>query len=213
MKRISLALTVVLAAAAAFAADVRKQTFTYPAAGTDRVKVEIPVGDLVVIASSSPQIRVEMTVRCSSTSSRCKETAEDIELVSDRLGSSLDLEIDGYPEHTVGSAPSVDLTIWMPPGADLRSNVGVGDTIVKGLEADVDVHCGVGDMTLNALESKVRSVHLESGVGSAKMFVKKRPVDVPGFLFLGHELNWNEGHGDARVEVEAGVGSVHVSID
>lgn len=213
MKRISLVLIILFATAAASGADVRKQTFTFPAGG-DRISVDLPVGDLVVLPSNAAQIRVDMTIRCSSTSSRCKEMAKEIELVSDRSGSSLDLEIDGYPEHSSGGGlPSVDLTIWIPASTELHSEVGVGDTTVTGVEGNIDVQCGVGDVTLSALESKVRSIHIESGIGSAKLFVKKRPVEVPGFLFLGHELDWHEGRGDARVDVEAGVGSVRVSID
>lgn len=212
MKKVAIALLVLVAATAAFAAEARKQSYSFPATGLDRVKLELPVGDIVVTAAASNQVRIDMVVRCSSMSSRCREIAKEIELASDRFGSSLDLEIDGYPEHGSGS-PSVDLTIWMPASVAFKSEVGVGDTTVKGMEGDVEVSSGVGHVTLNGFENKVRSVHLESGLGSAKMWVKKRPIDVPGLLFLGHELDWNEGKGNGRVEVEAGVGSVRVSID
>lgn len=212
MKRLVPVLITLFAATAVFAADVRKQTFNFAATGVDRVTVEIPVGDLVVRPSASNQIRVDMTLQCSSSKSRCSEKARDIELVSDRFGSSLDLDIEGYPEHGSGSL-SVNLTIWMPAAATLRSETGVGDIDVKGLAGDIQLEVGVGDVTLNALESKVRSVHLEAGVGKARMFVKKHEIDVPGVLFLGHELDWNEGPGAGRIDVEAGVGSVRISLD
>jgi len=210
MKRAFFVLGLLLVIALPARAGVeRRERFDWDAAGVERLSVKHPVGRLEIIGTSSKNIEVEMDVRCGTFRWNCDD-ADDIELSNRRHGPDLDVEVEGYPHN--GRGLSVDIRLRVPFGMHVEIERGVGDTIVRGLSGDVEIESGVGEIRVSTSERNVGSVHVESGVGSARLDVGDGRVRRDGFLFLGNEVDWR-GSGKARIDLEVGVGSVHVDLD
>ncbi len=202
MKRMVMIVLMLGVAAAAGAETLRSEHHAWAAGGADRLSFEVPVGDVEITGTDGSEVTVEMEIRCSSWFRRCGDQAKEIELEQRTSGTTMFLEVKNYPHHQ--SHLSVDLRISVPRQMNLRGELGVGDTELAGLSGSVEIESGVGDVEIHLPHQAVRSVHLECGVGSAEMRVEGRRVDVPGFLFLGHNLDWDDGRGDARIDLQGG---------
>ena len=65
--------------------------------------------------------------------------------------------------------------------------------------------------SIRGRQEHVRRVDLEVGVGEALLHLGDREIEGKGFI--GRELKWAAGIGNAAVEVECGVGEVDVRLD
>ena len=142
---------------------------------------------------------------------RCRELARKVELTSGNSGSTLQVELDGWPKNLNNSGLSAHVDVRMPRQVALRADLGVGEFEAVGLISDLSLDIGVGEANIRAREADVRRVNLEVGVGEAILRVRDR--DIEGSGFIGRDLSWSDGPGKAALTVDCGVGEVDVRLD
>ena len=212
MRRAALAIALLFVTVSAYAGRLeRRETHNFDASGIERLQISHPVGSLEIVGYNGTEIRVAMEVRCSSFRFRCEDKSADIELEEKSSGDTIRLDVEGYPRNSSGL--SVELRVEVPYSMSIVLEKGVGDTIIRGLEGDLRVEAGVGSLDIYMSERYVRSIHAESGVGGATLYVDGRQAgERDGFLFLGNEVDW-AGEGDSRLDLEVGVGSLRIELD
>ena len=180
--------------------------------GEHEVRLEVPIGEVYVSPSTAGQVEVELIISCSSRSARCRERAEEIYLDSDLRRRSLALEVRGISQKLT-RRPSVDVRLKIPAASALRLDLGVGELEIKDLTGDLEADVGVGEVDVFVAEEAVGTIRLAVGVGEANLHPRRRGQSDSGFLFLGNELEWDEGPGSAYLVIDVGVGEVNVIVD
>jgi hypothetical protein len=206
-----------LAASAPLRADddvaVEEEHRAYPLDGARLLSVEAPVGKLTIHAVDIDHIEAHLDVLCDEDSRRCRERAKNIRLRSDRDGDDLELEVAGYPRGNSGrNPPRAYLELRVPRSLAVRLELGVGEIEVRGMHGDLDAELGVGEVNVFVPEAAVRNVGIDVGVGEAELSPRPSGTRSSRFLFLGNEVDWQEGSGAADVNVEVGVGEAHVKL-
>jgi hypothetical protein len=205
-------LLVVALASPAFAdRTVRTLDVVEPASGIQKVHLEYSVGELIVEPSTDGNIRFTVKVRCKDGSRKCEERAQELEIETRRVGSTLKLEIPRSSGWNTTTKTTFRGILQMPADRALRLEMGVGELTLSGLRDDVDVNLGVGEAKLRLSENHVRAVNVSSGVGDATLRVRNRHLEGSGWL--GHSVRWDDGPGRARIEVDLGVGETEVVLD
>lgn len=178
--------------------------------GITTVKIEVPVGDLILNGYEGTSVQADVTVRYSGNRADAEKLTKDVKLVSKTKGDELEIEIDGIPDwHDMGISLKVYLTV--PSTLALRGDLGVGDLTVRGMAKDLTLHVGVGDANVGVRQKGVGSVKIRCGVGDATLDVAGKHVE--GHGFIGHVTEWAEGTGPAKISIDVGVGEGTVKLE
>jgi hypothetical protein len=211
MNRPILIAAAVLLAALPVSADdvVRTLSQRYPTGGAQSVALDVPVGELIVNASDQDQVNVDVRLECDRGKDRCADLAKNVKLVGSNRGDRLRVEIDGWPK---GNHDGLEahVRVSMPRGLALNADLGVGKLQVSGIEDDITADVGVGEISVTSPASAVRSVHLDSGVGDARLRASGKSLNGAGMV--GKELDWDKGAGSAALKLDCGVGDIEVSL-
>lgn len=199
-----------LTAPAAGSADdtVRTLNQQFDAANLENLELEFPVGQLVVDAWDRPQVQIEVRLECGRKEA-CREAAKAVQLSSETSGKGLELELKGWPKNS-SKGLEAHVQIHAPRRLAVDAELGVGELRINGMASHVDAELGVGDVSLNLPESAVATVSLEAGVGNTSL--KTSDKKFAGSGFVGKELRWRKGPGNADVRAECGVGDVKVAL-
>ncbi len=182
----------------------------WPVGNTEEIRVQFPIGELVLESTDEPEIRALLGVRCRHGRPSCIERSKRLRLVTQLAGRTRQIRLEGMPKF--GShGLEVSLHIAVPKVLAVDAEMGVGSCRAEGILRDLHVELGVGDVNVLMSERDVRSVQLTVGVGDATLHHGSRAQAVSGFL--GRKVRWNQGAGEARVSVELGVGDVDVRLD
>ncbi len=176
------------------------------------VVLDVPIGEIHVEPGSRGRVEVEVIVSCGSRSSRCRERAEEVELDDSLRRRSLSLEISGQ-SNKLTSRPSLEVHLRLPAASGLEIDLGVGEIDVSGLRGDLEIDLGVGEVRISADEDVIGSVELAAGVGDVDLRPRRSSQSDSGFLFLGNELYWGDGPGEAHLSVDVGVGDAQVTLE
>ncbi|HVR96445.1 MAG TPA: hypothetical protein VMW27_07525 [Thermoanaerobaculia bacterium] len=211
MKKLILPLTAMLLGALPAAADevVRTMNQAFQAQAADEINLDFPVGELVVQAWDEPQVKIEAKIECDSNRGRCAEAAKALRLVANTRGQRLHIELQGWPKNSTGGLEA-NLEVKVPRNLPLIAELGVGKMDISGIENDLKADVGVGEVRIAMPQSAVGSVHLDSGVGDASLSAGGKHYDSSGFI--GKELKWTRGTGDAKIDVDCGVGEINVEL-
>lgn len=220
-----IAVVLVLAAGAAMAGPMLKQTKTVEQAlptSTTTLELTNAVGDVRVrTAEAGEDPGVTRTTEWG---------LSEPDVTVDTSGGTATLE-SACPSE-IFTTCSTDWTVVLPEGADVDIEEGAGRVTVEGIAGDVDVEAGVGDIRIS--ESTSGHVSADLGVGALWMEFVEPPQDVRAEVGVGglsvqlpesasYDVNLASGVGDARndigsdagsdrtVTLESGVGSVSVS--
>ncbi len=207
-------LSLVLAAGIAFTApgeQVRSWSETYDTDGVVLVKLDVPVGEVEIQASSGDRVEIELTLECGSGwgTSRCSERAKRIELVSNRRGDRLVIEIEGYSKWR-NRGMHVNLTMRLPAALELEIDMGIGELTLRDLSSDVTVDLGIGEVSLVTAIDHIGSVSLDTGIGEASLRTPEGRNQAVGLL--GNEVTWDQGRGTARIKIDLGIGEISVRL-
>lgn len=198
------------AAVPARAADLGTVEGRWPTGDLEEVRVEFPVGELIVEATDETELRAQLGVECRRGRESCIERSKRLKLVTHVAGRTRHLKLEGMPKF--GShGLEVTLVISVPRSLAAEIEMGVGSLRVEGMTRDVRVELGVGDVNVLMRESDVNSVSLTVGVGDAKLRHPGHAQAVSGLL--GRKVRWSDGTGPARVSVDLGVGDIDVRLD
>jgi hypothetical protein len=205
-----------LAAAPLRAGDdvvVRSEAATFPLQGARLLEVEVPVGEIDVVAVDGDRIEARLAVICDEDSRRCRQQAARVRLRPERRGADLSIDVVGYPRTKGGRTPKAELELRVPRALALSLEVGVGEVDVRGSEGDLDVELGVGEVRVRVPERVVEEVSVDVGVGEANLHPRPSGTRSSRFLFLGNEIDWDGGSGRSRITVEVGVGEADVGLE
>jgi hypothetical protein len=192
--------------------EVRTIRETFEVGAEHEIRLEVPIGEVYVSPGSTGQVEIELIVSCGSSSTRCRERAEEIYLDSDLRRRSLALEVRGISQKLT-RRPSVDVRLKMPATSALQIDLGVGELEIEDLTGDLEADVGVGEVDVFVAEEAVGTIRLAVGVGEANLHPRRRGQSDSGFLFLGNELEWDDGPGSAYLVIDVGVGEVNVIVD
>ena len=200
-----------LIASAGQAATVRTLEETLSLEADDTLVLDFPVGELRVEGTSGQTVEVTVEIECSSLRRRCKSAAEEIEIEVRQRSTRVVVEVGGWPRWGTGGM-KVSLVARVPRRTPLQVDMGVGQVQVRGLHSNVSVDLGVGEVEVEMDADRVRSVDLDSGIGESSVAVNGSPVKGRR-SFLGGEIDWSEGTGTARIEVDLGVGAIDIDLN
>jgi hypothetical protein len=204
----ALALTLALPLPAR-AVELGSMTGAWPAAGTRRIDIEFPAGRMTLQPSATNEIRATLDVRCEHGGRNCYEQARRIRLITDVVSGTRTIHFE--PHSWKGHGLRMDLTIEVPAGMEVRTEMGAGRLEVIDLASPLDLNLGAGDVKIRMPEDMVRSVDASVGLGDASL--RRGGRTTPGRGFLAKTLHWSDGRGAARVKVSLGVGDVFLRLD
>lgn len=182
----------------------------WPIRDTEEIRVEFPIGEMILESTDDPEIVAELEVRCRSGNRSCYERSKRLRLITTVAGRTRHLRLDGMSK--LGNRGlEVTLRIGVPRSLAVGAEMGVGSLRVDGIVRDLKVELGVGEVIVLLHESDVRSVNLTVGIGDATLRHGTKAQTVSGLL--GRKVRWNEGTGAAQVSVELGVGDIDVRLN
>lgn len=212
MKKLILFLTVALLCAAlpTEAKEViRSFQKQLPVGNIDDIHIEIPVGEVEIEASDARQVEVKVELVCDKQTARCLAAAKNVRFVYTTDDGRLHFEMKDWPKAgTKGLHARARFSV--PKDLALKAELGVGELTITGIENDLQVDLGVGEVNVTLPEAAVESVSLDTGIGEASLSAGGRRYESAG-LFV-RQVDWNKGKGQARVEVDCGVGEVNVAL-
>lgn len=192
--------------------SVRRIDRSIDAADLRDLSIDMPVGKVVLTGTDGDRVDVEVTIECDEHgwgSASCPDRAEDIELVTEKHGSRLEVDLEGY---STWSSRHMEVTLHIDAPARLASvvDLGIGEVDVERMADHLSVDLGIGEVNVRMAESDVASVDLDAGVGEASLRGNLGRRESSG-LFV-KELTWNDGSGRARVRVDVGIGEIDVRL-
>lgn len=178
-----------------------------PVGGIEDIHIEIPVGELEVEAGDGRQVEIKIEILCENRTSRCLERAKDVRFVYSADDGRLHFQLKDWPKVNAKGL-QVRARFIVPRDLPLRTELGVGELTVQGIEGDLRADLGVGEVNVTMPESAVGSVRLDTGIGEADLRAGGRRYESGG-LFV-RQISWNKGKGQSSVEVDCGVGEINV---
>lgn len=196
--------------AAAEGHRVRSLTADLATTGIERVEVRLPIASVRIEPSADDRVHVDLEVRCSNDSERCRERAERLTLESNHDGTTLRVHVEGM-EGLNSLSLKVRGRILVPNGKAIDVNLPVGELQIRDVSGDLDVDVGCGEVGIVLREHDVQSVRMGVGVGEATFSVAGRHIEGEGWL--GQKVRWSKGPGVSRVAVSLGVGELGVRLN
>lgn len=206
------ALFLIATSSAAIAAKSKELVETFTLEPGQSLRVDIAVGDLRFEAGTGQKVEVDLRVTCKWGSSNCDEALADVHVASYSSSRRLSLEIDGYPKWHMKWLQTKG-TIRLPVAASLDVDMGVGAIEIEGLAGDQRIDLGVGDVKIWANKADIHSVAIDAGVGETNLHGVDRHVQEHRSMFVGSELYWSDGPGEAKIKIDVGVGAVSVWLE
>lgn len=211
MKKLVLPVAAALLCALPASADEVVRTFQkqIPLGGVENIRIEIPVGELEIVAGEGQQVETKVEVLCKHGKPRCQEAAKNLRFVYSTDDGQLHFQLKDWPKMNAKGL-QVRARFTVPRDLPLRTELGVGELTVDGIEGDFQADLGVGEVNVTMPEAAVGSVRLDTGIGEAGLRAGGRRYESEG-LFV-RQINWNKGKGKSSVEVDCGVGEINVAL-
>ena len=178
-------------------------------AGTQKVALDFPVGELTVEGWDQHQVQLDVRLTCHRATDRCLDAAKAVRLVYRTSGDTLRIEVKSWPKFG-GKGLHVEAHLQVPRELDLAANLGVGEMNLHGLEGDVDGDLGVGEVNATLPEAAFAQANLDTGIGEATLLAGGQRYERGG-LFT-REISWKEGRGRSKVRLNCGVGEVDLAL-
>jgi hypothetical protein len=196
-------------AAPAGAEVVETITRRIPLESAKAVRVELPLGELRLVAGEGSQVEILARVHCKGWDSRCAERARNLSMEATRRGTTLRIEPRGLPRIS-RRGMWIETEIRVPRSLDVEVEMGVGELVVDGVGGNVDVCLGVGEATVTVAENQVGSARVRVGIGEATLDSSSGTSQIAGLF--GHNITWNEGSGRNRVSLRLGIGEADLAL-
>jgi hypothetical protein len=183
-----------------------------PVAAGQRIRLDFSVAELEVLGHDGRNVVVEIEARCRWSRDDCEEGLEDLRIDTDTTDRKLIVELEGLPRWFKEKI-EIEGTIRVPKGQALEIDLGVGEIRVEGMASDLRIELGVGEVDVRMSRDVVSRITLDAGVGEANLFGDDATHQGRRSLFVGSEVSWDEGGGEARIDIEVGVGEIVVLLD
>ena len=203
------ALLVAGLATAAQAVEVPVDRISIQAPRDRQIRIDFPVGELVVEATDGFRVTFDLSAKCKGQSERrCEERLDDTRIEQELFGGELRLKVKDHPK---GVNVSLIGMLRVPRDVDLRVQMNVGALRIDDVEGDLDVDLSVGEADIRSPFGAVRSVDVSTGVGNAEVHARGAKVKPRGFV--GSSASWDGGRGRSSITLEVGVGDATVRVD
>jgi hypothetical protein len=212
MKRLLLSIPLLLAMVSGVAADdFGELTKTFEIEAGQKVRLQLQVADLRLEVADGNQVKADLVVRCR-WHQKCDDVLADVDLVSSSTSRRFVVELQGL-SHWQSARVEVEGTLVVPRTSDLEVEIGVGKVKIYGVERNLRVNLGVGKVKIWQPPAAVKAITLEVGVGEATILSATENVPNRRSFLVGSEVFWDQGPGEARIEVDVGVGEVSLWLD
>ncbi len=212
MKRLLLSIPWMLVTVSGLAADgLGELTKTFETQAGQKVRLQLPVADLRLEVADGNQVQADLLVSCR-WQQECADILSEIELVSSSTAQRFVVELKGISQWQSAKV-EVEGTLIVPRSADLELEIGVGDIKIHGVERNLHVDVGVGKVKIWQPAAAVKAVSLEVNVGEATILGGAEDASDRRSFLVGSEVFWDKGPGDARIDVEVGVGEVSLWLE
>jgi len=193
--------------AAPIASEVREISQQFEIADGQKLRIEIPVGDVEVETGDGGQVEAELTIRCRWKIADCRHAVEQLELVERSTARRLTIELSGLPRWQ-GTTLDIEGTILVPKTTPLEVEMGVAELDITGIKSDLRVDVGVGKVRVWIPEAQISRAFLDVGVGEVELLGAEGQTSGRRSFLVGSEVHWDDGPGEARVDIELGGGEI-----
>lgn len=177
------------------------------------VRIDFPVGDLEIEGVDGDEFTITVSGRCKRHTDRCDEQLEEIRVdIRERRG-GLWVEVAPHSKWGWWDKLELEARVRHPADRPLVVDMGVGRLEVRGTASDLELDLGVGEASVDLEVGFVHSVYVDAGIGDTELLVPDGWVDCERSFLIGSEARWRDGPGEARIQVEVGVGEVSVRLD
>jgi hypothetical protein len=193
---------------AAAPADVTRgvATKSIPVQSAERVVIDFSVGELEIVAIDGQEIHLTVEARCK-RNRNCDELSDEVRVITKTSADEVEIEVDGNDWHKDYHLRG---RIEVPRSLAVEVSMKVGELEIEGVEQDLDVDLGVGEVDIELPESAVRSVDLRVSIGDASLRPRSGGSSVRGWL--GKQVEWQDGKGRSRVDIDLSVGDAKVRL-
>lgn len=199
-------------AAAAAAADRRDLTESHGLEGGQEVRVDFHSGELRIEPGAAGRVAIELSVECRWSSGDCGELLDDVRIDWRPTSRRLVLEVEGIRSWQRPQL-EVEALVTVPAAVPLEVEMAAGRLEVESHAADLRVDMAAGEARLRLPKDAVRTIFLDVGVGEATLHGSGTWVSGRRSMLVGSELYWDQGPGEARVDVEMVAGEASVWLE
>ncbi len=208
----TLVLVALATVAAASADDYREIESSHPLTAEQAVHIDFHSGDLEIEASAGKEVEIELEIECEWRRSDCEDLLDDVDVRWRSSKRRLFLEVEGLASWRRARV-EVNATVRMPVDAPLSVEMAAGRLTIDGPKSDVRVDMGAGEVRVWMPEAAVEGVAVDVGVGDAKFRGSKEYLSGRRKMLIGSEVYWDDGPGEARIDIELGAGDATVWLD
>lgn len=182
-----------------------------PVGTADKIHLDFPVGSLQVDGWAGSKMDLDVKIVCQDASSRCEEAARELRLVYNTSGDTLEVRVKDWPRFGAVKGLNVRGAVHVPRQLALRAELGVGELHIQGTAGDLTVDLGVGEVHVTLPKEAFRTARIDTGIGEASLVAGGRRYSSEGLIT--RTIHWDKGAGRAGVQVDCGVGEIHVELE
>lgn len=176
----------------------------YAVSASTDMKISFGVGTLNLSHHDGDEVEVEIKATASDGGFwRSKGDVSKVELKASQTGNWLELEV---PEQ---DNIQLEWQVKLPRVSSLDIELGIGEIKGKIASTDLDIDLGIGDIKLT-LMGDVKSINMDVGVGDTKITGASHSSSERAIVTSSSSA---QGKGQARINVDAGIGDVHLIIE
>ncbi len=209
---IPLALLGLCTATTASADEYREIDASHALKAGQSVHIDFHSGDLEIEGGSGDKVEIELELECEWRRSDCEDMLDDVNVTWRSSERRLFLDVEGLASWRRARV-EVDAKIKLPAKAALDLEMAAGRVTIEGLKNDVRVDMGAGEIRLWMEQALVEGVSLDVGIGDAKFRGRDEYVSGRRTMLIGSEVYWDDGPGQARIDIELGAGDATVWLD
>ncbi len=188
------------------------KSLAYIAPGTDSVAVDFPAGELLVRGTDSDNLLARLVIRCPADSESCVERASQVSLARHDDGPGVRIAVENAPVLKMAGA-QLDMTVEVPASADVVVDMGFGEMTVEGIAGCLIADLGAGQVSVTGPLTAVQSVWLDAGTGDATLRTPAGLVEGRRSWLVGAEVDWRQGPGSCRMEIDVNAGEIDVRLE
>ena len=176
----------------------------YSVSAQTDMKISFGVGSLTLSHHDGDEVEVEIKATASDGGFwRSKGDLSKVELKATQQGNWLELDV---PEQ---DNIQLDWQVKLPRLSSLDIELGIGEVKGRIESTDLEIDLGIGDVKLT-LVGDVKSINMDVGVGDTKITGASHSASERAIVTSSSSA---QGNGQARINIDAGIGDVHLTIE
>ncbi|WP_258807003.1 hypothetical protein [Pseudidiomarina sp. CB1] len=185
-------------------ANAHERTFnaTYEVSKATRIDIESGVGTVTFERSSGNELEVELVAEEGDSAFFNDGNLDAVELTAEQSGDTLRLRV---PEQE-----DIELhwVLRMPQVGEIDLDLGVGEISGELAAADLQIDLGVGEVELD-IYGAIADVKTDVGIGEVKIRGGDHTNNERHFISASGRAS---GSGDARINIDAGIGEITITL-